>query len=96
MSAPNRFGANASKSLLVAVGNLQGENGTHTVRNTAEAIGQWTSIQCIADAVFTKLTCPNNTGGSLDNITMTRGQSLCLGLITNVQLASGGVVLANK
>lgn len=96
MSAPNRFGSNQTKAQLVAVGNLQGENGTETIRNTSERTGFFTSIQCIEDAVFTKLTCPNNTGGSLDNITMLAGQSLCLGLITNIQLASGGVVAAKQ
>lgn len=81
-------------SQSVAVLNLQAENGTTTIRNAVAQTGRWTSIQCIADAVFTKLTCPNNEGDSLDNITMVAGQTLCLGLITDITLASGGVVAA--
>lgn len=78
----------------VVVLNLQAENGTTTIRTTTARTGRWTSIQCLADAVFTKLTCPYNEGDALDNITMTAGQVLCLGLITDITLASGSVVAA--
>lgn len=80
----------------VAALNLQNENGTTTIRNTVARVGRWKNIQCISNAVFTKLTCPNNVGGSLDDITMVAGQSLCLGLITEITLASGGVVAGKE
>ncbi len=95
MAYPSRIGSPQVKAAAVAVVNLQAENGTTTVRNTvARTGGRWSSIQCIEDAVFTKLTCPQNEGGSLDNITMVKGQNLSLGIITEVTLASGGVVLS--
>lgn len=90
-----RYGSSPIEvSQAVAVLNLQGENGTTTIRTTSARTGRWTSIQCIADAVFTQLTCPNNDGDSLDTISMTAGQTLCLGLITKITLASGAVVAA--
>ncbi len=94
MSYPTRIGSPQNKAAAVAVVNLQAENGTTTIRNTAARTGRWSSIQCISDAVFTKLTCPQNEGGSLDNITMVAGQNLCLGIITEITLASGGIVAA--
>jgi hypothetical protein len=81
-----------NKAATVAVVNLQSELGITAIRNTVARIGHWTSIQCVADAVFTKLTLPNNDGDSMDNITMTAGQTMCLGNITAITLASGSVV----
>lgn len=96
MSTRNYGSSPVEVSQAVAVLNLQAENGTTTIRTTSARTGRWTSIQCISDAVFTKLTCPNDDGDSLDNITMSKGQTLCLGLITHITLASGGVVAAKS
>jgi hypothetical protein len=91
------YGSNPIEAAqAVAVLNLQAENGFTAIRNNTARTGRWTSIQCIADAVFTKLTCPNNNGDNIDNITMVAGQTLCLGLITEITLASGSIVAANS
>ncbi len=92
MSAPNRFGSNASKALLTAVGNLQGEFGIRYINNTSEQRGNWTSLRCVTAAVFTKLTLGNNDGDAMDTISMAAGDVLSLGNILAIQLASGSVV----
>jgi len=96
MSAPNRFGSNKTKSLLVFVGNLQGENGFTYISDTSArtpslGMQSWRSIQAVTASTFTLLSASNSEGNNLNTVTLAAG-GILYGSFTAITLASGSVI----
>ena len=74
-----------------------GQLGSTFIADTAEHVGSWWKIQCVADCAFTALESglrPNGEavmGGDIENITMAHGFEIH-GHFTKIELASGSVI----
>jgi len=86
MSAPNRFGSNKTKALLVA---LAGPQGGIYVTDTAAHAGSYSQITAVAAAVLA--ITANNVGGDLSGVVLPAGATF-YGDITSFTLASGKVL----
>lgn len=93
MSAPNRFGSNKTKSLLVYVGNLQGEDGvTYMTGTTPYTAGPWRALQAMSAVTFTTLIASNNDGTQdMSTIVLAAG-NIIYGTFTVVTLATGSLM----